>query len=101
MRRDKLYGRAWRKARKIFLALNPLCVMCEKEGIIRPAVDVDHIKRHEGNQFAFWDENNWQGLCKFHHQSVKARIERSGIEHGCDINGIPLSKDHHWNVQKS
>ena len=98
MRRDQLYGRKWRKARKIYLSLNPLCKFCEQEGIIRPAMEVDHIERHKGDPQLFWDESNWQGLCTFHHQSTKARMERSGITIGCDINGIPYDPRHHWNT---
>ena len=91
MRRDQLYGRRWRIARRVFLAHHPYCVFCEEEGKIRSALEVDHIEPHKGDPILFWDESNWQGLCKHHHQSTKARIER-GIHEGCDVNGIPFSR---------
>lgn len=94
--RDRLYGRRWRQARQAYLVEHPLCKMCEAEGKVTPARDVDHIVRHKGNPLVFWDETNWQGLCKYHHQSVKASEERSGKVKGCDITGLPLSPAHHW-----
>ena len=51
---------------------------------------VDHIKPHKGNRGLFWDRNNWQPLCKMHHDSTKAREESSGIVVGCDESGMPL-----------
>ena len=42
---------------------------CQKyvnEVVIRATV-VDHIKPHRGDQKLFWDQNNWQPLCKEHH----------------------------------
>lgn len=92
MRRDVLYGRKWRAARRVFLSLHPYCAYCREEGRIRPAVDVDHIKPHKGDPILFWDESNWQGLCKHHHQSTKAREERGKKRPGCDINGTPYSR---------
>ena len=92
MRRDQLYGRAWRKARRVVLAENPCCVMCNDEGKITPAMDVDHIQPHKGDPVLFWDVNNWQGLCKHHHQSTKARMERGQQREGCNLNGIPFSR---------
>ena len=96
--RDKLYGRRWRKARRQFLTENPLCVMCEEEGRATPAIELDHIVRHDGNSELFWDsENNWQGLCAFHHRSTKAQMERSGIVKGNRADGTPIDPGHYWN----
>lgn len=95
--RDKLYGRRWRKLRARFLATKPLCKMCADIGMVELAIDVDHITPHKGNVQLFWDWSNLQGLCKHHHQSTKARIERSG-EFGCGADGVPLDPGHHWNV---
>jgi 5-methylcytosine-specific restriction protein A len=35
--------------------------------IYTKATVVDHIIPHRGNQRLFWDQNNWQALCKRHH----------------------------------
>lgn len=58
------YGSKWRAARKRYLIRNPLCVQCYKSGKIRPATVVDHIIPHRGDMKLFWDEENWQPLCK-------------------------------------
>jgi 5-methylcytosine-specific restriction endonuclease McrA len=36
---------------------------------------VDHIQPHKGDETLFWDENNWQPLCRQCHD-IKATIER-------------------------
>jgi len=61
------YNRSWQKARTAYLAAHPLCVMCQKEGRYTKATVVDHIIPHRGNQRLFWDTDNWQALCKRHH----------------------------------
>ena len=61
------YGRAWQKARKQYLSTHPLCVMCMKEGRYRKATVVDHVVPHRGDIKLFWDRDNWQSLCKEHH----------------------------------
>ena len=58
------YNAEWRKARAAFLKRHPLCVECQKEGRLTPATVVDHIVPHRGDQQLFWDEGNWQALCK-------------------------------------
>lgn len=62
-----LYGRRWRRARAMFLARNPLCLECAKAGTDAAATVVDHIEPHRGDKVKFWDESNWQPLCKEHH----------------------------------
>ena len=66
------YGARWQRRRLIFLKNNPLCVECLKRGERTPATEVDHIEPHNGDPVLFWDESNWQGLCKTDH-SIKTR----------------------------
>ena len=61
------YDASWRKRRSLFLQRNPLCTKCMAQGVITPATVVDHIIPHRGNQQLFWDEENWQPLCKSCH----------------------------------
>lgn len=61
------YGHKWRAAREQFLRRNPLCVECLKRGKIAPATVVDHIIPHRGDEKLFWEERNWQALCKVCH----------------------------------
>ena len=58
------YDSRWQKARKAFLQRHLLCVECYKAWKLTPATVVDHIIPHRGDQKLFWDENNWQALCK-------------------------------------
>jgi 5-methylcytosine-specific restriction protein A len=74
-RQQRGYGAAWQRARDAFLSANPLCVECLKEGKGPMAANVvDHIIPHKGDHTLFWDqENNWQALCKRHHDAKTVR----------------------------
>lgn len=74
---ERGYTYAWQKARERFLSENPLCKYCEKQGQVTAAYIVDHIVPHEGDETRFWDESNWQPLCKPCHDTVKAQEERA------------------------
>jgi 5-methylcytosine-specific restriction protein A len=56
------------------LKVNPLCKYCYREGKITAATVVDHNIPHRGDKVLFWDENNWQPLCKRCHDR-KTRTE--------------------------
>lgn len=70
------YGRQHRKRRARYLAEHPLCVHCEREGIVAAATELDHVVplRRGGAD----DESNWQGLCHTHH-SIKTAREDGGF----------------------
>jgi 5-methylcytosine-specific restriction protein A len=61
------YGSRWRRARNHYLKAHPLCGNCRAQGRLRKATVVDHIIPHRGDQQLFWDESNWQPLCKSCH----------------------------------
>lgn len=58
------YDAKWRAARKRYLRRYPLCTECQRNGKLIPATVVDHILPHRGDETLFWDESNWQALCK-------------------------------------
>lgn len=58
------YDSRWVKARLRYLAQHPLCAICYQSGRTQKADVVDHIKPHRGDKSLFWDESNWQSLCK-------------------------------------
>ena len=58
------YNSQWRDARKKYLRQHPLCVKCLAEKKLTPATVVDHIVPHRGDKSLFWDQSNWQALCK-------------------------------------
>ena len=94
----RLYDRRrWRRRSKQFLAAHPLCRKHQEIGRTALAVLVDHIRPHRGDVELFWNEANWQGLCKTDHDAAKAELESTGRIRGCDVHGRPLDPNHHWN----
>lgn len=73
--RQRGYDSRWERRAKAFLAQNPLCVECEKAGIVAEATEVDHVRPHRGNRQLFEDESNLQSLCKPCHSRKTARGE--------------------------
>ena len=67
------YDKRWQRTSKQYLREHPFCVMCQKEGILKSATEVDHVIPHRGNIELFWDESNWQGLCHKHHSGKTAK----------------------------
>lgn len=74
--RERGYTHRWDQAASRFKLAHPLCVMCEREGRVTASYAVDHIIPHKGDQALFWDEANWQPLCRPHHDRDKQREER-------------------------
>lgn len=77
---ERGYDSRWRKARSRFLKAHPLCVRCKEEGKLVKAAVVDHIVPHRGDRKLFWDEGNWQALCKKCHDT-KTMTEDRHIEY--------------------
>src|SRR6516165_759128 len=76
--RQRGYTTAWEKAREAYLRRYPLCAICLTADILTAATVVDHIIDHKGNHDLFWDESNWQPLCKLcHDRKTAAGIGRS------------------------
>jgi 5-methylcytosine-specific restriction enzyme A len=68
------YGYDWVKATKFFRIENPLCLLCEAEGFITLASEVDHIIPIVKAPERRLDPTNWQHICKSHH-SIKSSKE--------------------------
>ncbi|MBV4424309.1 HNH endonuclease [Clostridium tyrobutyricum] len=68
------YNSKWRIARSRYLKAHPLCVRCKEENKLTKATVVDHIKPHRGDRVLFWNESNWQSLCKRCHD-IKTMTE--------------------------
>ena len=69
------YDGRWCAARRRFLSTHPLCVECQRVGVITAAAVVDHIIPHKGDQVLFWDVTNWQVLCKQCHDRKTAETD--------------------------
>ena len=72
------YNSRWQAARERYLKLHPVCGLCALRGVIVAATVVDHIDPHKGNQAKFWDESNWQALCKSCHDRKTTKEGRWG-----------------------
>lgn len=67
------YTYRWQKESRAFRFRNPLCRLCEAEGVTRLATLVDHIIPHKGDPVLFWDKKNWQSLCDDCHNEKTAK----------------------------
>ena len=92
-------GKRWHRLRWHQLQREPLCRFCAALGQTTAATVIDHKTPHKGDEALFFDEGNLQSLCEAHHNSSKQRAEKAGVAAiGCDINGVPISDDHHWSL---
>jgi len=66
------YDANWRKASKSFLRAYPMCERHLDRDQWVPASVVDHVIPHKGDYELFWDEENWQSLCKRCHDHKTA-----------------------------
>lgn len=74
---QKLYGHAWRQARERYLHEHPCCVRCHPR--VTEATIVDHKTPHRGDLGLFWDQKNWQSLCKPCHDAKTGNEDSPGF----------------------
>ena len=79
----RMTGRKLQKERERLFAENPLCVECEKKGIVRAATQRDHIVPLFEWKGDPEDPSNIQGLCESCHK-IKTAAESA---RGRDRNG--------------
>ena len=77
--REERQTTRYRKMRAAFLAENPLCAECERNGRYRPATELDHIVplHRDPSPENFWGEREpgLQGLCEPCH------LRKTELEH--------------------
>lgn len=97
---ERGYGSRWQKVSKLFLSKpeNALCAHCRERGELNPSQVVDHIKPHRGDFDLFWDESNWQGLCKRCHDRKTVKERNQSKVKGCQADGRPTDPAHPWNT---
>lgn len=68
---EHLYNNTlWRNTSREYLGVNQVCRICGDRATV-----VDHIIPHRGNTRLFWDESNWEPLCKTcHDRKTKQEI---------------------------
>jgi hypothetical protein len=77
--RQRGYTARWDRASKGFLAAHPLCCGCVAAGFVVAATLTDHIVPHRGAAALFWDRDNWQPSCTWHHSAVKQALEERWV----------------------
>lgn len=93
-----LNSAAWKKLRAQVLAEEPLCRMCTARGLVVAATDVDHI---EDSREDYTDDNRRENLCTLCHECHSLKTASSmgkRVSLGCDVRGLPLDPQHHWNT---
>lgn len=68
--------RRYRRARALYLATKPLCVLCDARGLVVGADELDHIVPVFDVPSQFWDRDNWQPLCRACHEKKTADENR-------------------------
>lgn len=73
----------YQRARAAFLAENPLCRPCRRDGRTRAATELDHIKPAHllKTDADFFNQRNWQPICYWCHRAKtqaenEARVPR-------------------------
>ena len=70
--RDPVYHtNRWKKESRQFLDENPLCIECQKKGLLVPAKVTDHIIP-KNKCSDIWDQSNWRPLCFTCHMKKSA-----------------------------
>lgn len=94
--RERGYTSRWERARASHLAAHPLCVHCYARGIVRAASVVNHRTPHRGDSALFWDEANWEAVCKSCHDGPIQSQERAGRVYSSDVgaDGWPIDAGH-------
>jgi 5-methylcytosine-specific restriction protein A len=95
--RQRGYSSLWDRKAKDYRRRHPLCAMCRQRGSYALSACVDHIVAHKGNKELFWDEANWQALCKNCHDSRKQSIEKLGYDKEVGADGFPVDPQHPYN----
>jgi len=66
--------------------------MCQVKGCDQIANIVHHIKPIKQYPGLKYSIDNLMSCCRDCHERIEGRLKG-----GCDINGVPLDKGHHWN----
>lgn len=73
--RGRGYNSRWDRESRAFRQANPLCLGCQAVGRVVATAVTDHTMPHRGDERLFWDPDNRQPACQWHHDVVKQRLE--------------------------
>ena len=77
---ERGYTSRWSKVARRYRHEHPLCAHHLQRGELVPSEVVDHIIPHRGDDRLFWDESNWQALCKQCHDIKTATEDRGTLK---------------------
>jgi 5-methylcytosine-specific restriction protein A len=73
--RGRGYTSKWDAAAAKFKRAYPRCLGCAAVGREVATEVVDHVVPHRGDAELFWNVEQWQPACRWHHDVVKKRLE--------------------------
>lgn len=92
---ERIRGRRLQQIRRDHFRRHPLCVECEKRGLIRAATELDHVvPLFKGGEDI---ESNRQGLCGDCHAEKTRRDMGQRAKAPIGVDGRPTDPNHHWN----
>ena len=65
------------KLRAAFIRMNPLCAECQRQRLTNLSEELDHIVPFTDAPQRFWDQTNWQALCRACHEQKTGLENRS------------------------
>jgi 5-methylcytosine-specific restriction protein A len=89
--------RKWKAFRLQQLRAHPLCAYHLKRNQYVPAGIFDHVNPKDKYSLETFYRGPFQSLCKGCHDSAGQKEDKRGHIIGCDIHGVPLDPEHHWN----
>jgi 5-methylcytosine-specific restriction protein A len=87
---ERIRGRRLQTIRVRHLSANPLCVMCERKGLVRLATQLDHIVALTNGGTN--DDDNYQGLCEPCHIDKTAMDLGRAAKHVTGVDGWPIEQ---------
>ena len=94
----KLYSSAqWKALRADQLKKHPLCAFHLKRSKIVEATVVHHVRPKDKDNIATFFRGPSSRCANRVTTSAGQKEDKRGYVMGCDINGVPLDPEHHWN----
>lgn len=91
---------SWRRLSLAFIQAHPFCVLCLAHGRVNQGAQefhsdeqrnlvVDHIVPHRDDPTLYWDQDNWEVLCRFPcHTKDKSRCEHQHKDWWSYVRGL-------------
>jgi 5-methylcytosine-specific restriction enzyme A len=86
-------GPKWKKSSVEFRRQRPNCLGCQAVGRFGATAVTDHVVPYKGDLAKFWDEDMWQPACKWHHASIKQRLEHMFNNGEIEVDDLWLNSD--------